>query len=145
MEYITMIMSGLALLAAIVCLILIIQEKKRNQKRNADLVNLISAECASVKNASAVAIMDSFKSVSDSYTQKFSEIRLEIDNLSTKFDELSTKVDRLEKGIVPDYQEALAAKNSVDEFNRGLSAIMGFDPMEAARKSRQERMGAEVN
>lgn len=145
MEYITMIMSGLALLAAIVCLIMIIQEKKRNQKRNADLVNLISAECASVKNASAAAIMNSFKSVNDSYTQKFSELRLEIDNRSTKFDELSTKVDRLEKGIVPDYQEALAAKNSVDEFNRGLSAIMGFDPMEAARKSRQERMGAEVN
>ena len=136
MEYITMIMSGLALLAAIVCLILLRREKKRNQKRNADLVNLINAECKSAKNAANKSILEAFKSVNHSYTQKISELMAEIDSHSTK-------IDKLEKGIVPDYQEALAAKNSVDEFNRGLSAIMGFDPMEAARRSRQERMGAE--
>lgn len=35
MEIITMILSGLALLAAVLCLILILREKKRNEKRNA--------------------------------------------------------------------------------------------------------------
>lgn len=118
MEYITMIMSGLALLAATVSLFLILHEKKRNQKRNADLVNLINAEAKALRK----------------------ENDWGIELVTTKVDNLSTKVDKLEAGIVPDYQEALAAKNSVDEFNRGLSAIMGYDPMEVARKAREERL-----
>lgn len=138
MEHITMIMSGLALLAAMVSLILTIREKKRNQKRNADLVNLIHAECNVVKGAVTLDNDVSFTSMKDAYTQKVAEMTLSIDKISTK-------VDKLEQGIVPDYQEALAAKNSVDEFNRGLSAIMGYDPMEIARKTRENRQyGGEV-
>jgi hypothetical protein len=41
MLIIAIIMSGLALLAATVCLILLIQEKKRNQKRNAALIDYV--------------------------------------------------------------------------------------------------------
>ena len=68
-----------------------------------------------------------------------------IEKLQNDFLAQSTKVDKLEQGIVPDYQEALAVKNSVDEFNRGLSAIMGYDPMEIARKTRENRQyGGEV-
>ena len=44
MEIATMILSGLALLAATVCLILLIQEKKRNQKRNTALCDLLREE-----------------------------------------------------------------------------------------------------
>ena len=117
MEYITMIISGLALLAATVSLFISLREKKRNQKRNADMCNYVNAECDAVSKDIAIAV-----------------------------NELSAKVDKLEKGIIPDYQEALAAKNSVDEFNRGLSAIMGYDPMEVARKAREERhYGGEVD
>ena len=128
MEYITMIMSGLALLAATVSLFVSLREKKRNQKRNADMCNYVEAVERDVKD----------------------DLWLQRDKLSAKIDievdKLSTKVDKLEQGIVPDYQEALAAKNSVDEFNRGLSAIMGYDPMEVARKAREERhYGGEVD
>ena len=128
MEYITMIMSGLALLAATVSLFISLREKKRNQKRNADMCNYVEAVERNVKD----------------------DLWLQRDKLSAKIDievdKLSTKVDKLEQGIVPDYQEALAAKNSVDEFNRGLSAIMGYDPMAVARKAREERhYGGEVD
>ena len=128
MEYITTIMSGLALLAATVSLFVSLREKKRNQKRNADMCNYVEAVERDVKD----------------------DLWLQRDKLSAKIDievdKLSTKVDKLEQGIVPDYQEALAAKNSVDEFNRGLSAIMGYDPMEVARKAREERhYGGEVD
>ena len=138
MEYITLIMSGLALLAATVCMIITLREKKRNQKRNADMVNLIKAECNAVKGEILIANDKAFRSVKEGYAQKFAEFQLALDGHSTK-------IDKLEQGIVPGYEEALAAKNSVDDFNRGLSAIMGFDPMEAARKAREERMyGGEV-
>lgn len=138
MEYITMIMSGLALLAATVSLFISVREKKRNQKRNADMVNYID-----VGNKNLVDAIELKEEV------LLSKIKGAFDAIwkySTEFDKLSTRVDKLEQGIVPDYQEALAAKNSVDEFNRGLSAIMGYDPMEVARKAREERhYGGEVD
>ena len=138
MEYITTIMSGLALLAATVSLFISLREKKRNQKRNADMVNYID-----VGNKNLVDAIELKEEV------LLSKIKGAFDAIwkySTEFDKLSTRVDKLEQGIVPDYQEALAAKNSVDEFNRGLSAIMGYDPMEVARKAREERhYGGEVD
>lgn len=138
MEYITMIMSGLALLAATVSLFISVREKKRNQKRNADMVNYID-----VGNKNLVDAIELKEEV------LLSKIKGAFDTIrkySTEFDKLSTKVDKLEQGIIPDYQEALAAKNSVDEFNRGLSAIMGYDPMAVARKAREERhYGGEVD
>ena len=165
MEYITVIMSGLALLAATVSLILTVCEKKRNQKRNADMANYVEYECCSVKddlcfhaeNFSArleglaqgvrhkSTELDEFNKAIRQKSTEIDELKEKFKNQSTKVDNLSTKVDNLEKGIVPDYEEALAAKNSVDEFNRGLSAIMGFDPMEAVKKSREQRKyGGEV-
>ena len=166
MEYITMIMSGLALLAATVSLIITLCEKKRSQKRNTDIFNYVEYECKAVKDViclhaetysaklEGLARCVRHKSTElDELKGWFNEQSTKIDNLSTKVDILrkdiedqSTKVDNLEKGIIPDYQEALAAKNSVDEFNRGLSAIMGYDPMEVARKAREERhYGGEVD
>ena len=152
MEYITMIMSGLALLAATVSLIITLCEKKRSQKRNADMVNFVEAECRVLKDD--ICIQREIQSGKcEGLAHIVRQKSTELDTLSTKVDILrkdiedqSTKVDNLEKGIIPDYQEALAAKNSVDEFNRGLSAIMGYDPMEVARKAREERhYGGEVD
>ena len=144
MEYITVIMSGLALLAATVSLILTVCEKKRNQKRNADMANYVEYECRSVKDDLCFHA-ENFSARLEGLAQGVRHKSTEIDELKEKFKNQSTKVDNLEKGIVPDYEEALAAKNSVDEFNRGLSAIMGFDPMEAVKKSREQRKyGGEV-
>ena len=144
MEHITMIMSGLALLAAMVSLILTIREKKRNQKRNADMSNYVEY--------SRKALRDEIDMGCDVLSERIGSLKEDvihnsacIDKLQNDFEAQSTKVDKLEQGIVPDYQEALAAKNSVDEFNRGLSAIMGYDPMEIARKTRENRKyGGEV-
>lgn len=138
MEYITMIMSGLALLAATVSLFISLREKKRNQKRNADMCNYVEAVERDMK--------DDLWLQRDKLSAKIDIAVDMIRQKSTEVDKLSTKVDKLEQGIVPDYQEALAAKNSVDEFNRGLSAIMGYDPMAVARKAREERhYGGEVD
>lgn len=58
---------------------------------------------------------------------------------------LSDRVSVLEQGLAPDYEAAKEAVKSVNDFNRGISGILGFDPMEAAKKSRQnERMGGEA-
>ena len=58
---------------------------------------------------------------------------------------LSDRVSVLEQGLAPDYEAAKEAVKSVNDFNRGISGILGFDPMEAVKKSRQnERMGGEA-
>jgi hypothetical protein len=120
MEIVTMILSGLALLAASVCLILLIQEKKRNQKRNTALVNLIdnyfTRSMTTLEGVRGCVVM-----------------------FNTTVTEMNSRVKKLEEGISPDYNEALAAKQAVDDFNMGISAILNFDPMAAMKKSREEQ------
>lgn len=52
------------------------------------------------------------------------------------------RVSHLEKGMVPDFEAAKAAVKSVNDFNSGLSAILNFDPMAAAKQQRSERTTA---
>ena len=109
MQIFTLILSGLALLAAIVSFAMTVQEKKRSQKRNA----------ASVK-----------------YIDK------SIDSLRRGFDD---RIAKLEQGITPDYEQAKAAANAVNDFNRGITNILGFDPVSALKKEQQrERLGGDV-
>lgn len=61
------------------------------------------------------------------------------------YKELLERIDNLEKGIVPDFEEAKSAVKAVDEFNRGLSNIMGFDPMEALQRDRLRAQGKGVD
>ena len=52
------------------------------------------------------------------------------------------RVSHLEKGMVPDFEAVTAAVKSVNDFNSGLSAILNFDPMAAAKQQRSERTTA---
>lgn len=112
MQIVCMILCGLALLAAIFDLILLRKEKKRNEKRNAAMVQLYQKE-------------------HDTLDKQIWAVR----------DVLVERLDKLEAGVMPDYEAARQAAEAVDEFNQGLSNILGFDPMEAARKSRQSTGG----
>lgn len=49
---ISTILGGLALLAAVTCLTLFFQEKKRNEKRRAAMIKLIQEECGDVASNS---------------------------------------------------------------------------------------------
>lgn len=117
MELITMIFSGLALLAATMCLCLTVQEKKRNQKRNAAALSYVDETVETVKSETVA------------YVAQFAK-------------DFDSRMERLEKGIVPDYEQALAAANAVNDFNRGISNILGYDPSEAIKAQREkERQG----
>ncbi len=51
------------------------------------------------------------------------------------------RLDALEKGTVPDYEKAKAAADAVNDFNAGISGILGFDPYAAIRKQREDNGG----
>ena len=52
---------------------------------------------------------------------------------------LAVRIESLENGTVPDFEQAKAAAKAVNDFNKGISAIMGYDPFEARRKAQEER------
>lgn len=64
------------------------------------------------------------------------------ENLKCAYRDISDLVERvsaMEKGMVPDFEAAKAAVKSVNDFNSGLSAILNFDPLAAAKQQRSER------
>lgn len=147
MEMIACIISGLALLAAGVCLYLTMREKKRSEKRNAAVVACIAAECEAVSKAAAAYTVEVRNAILLEVSERFTTEELEMHNaVDEKITEAITatcgRIEKLEKGIVPDYQEAMAAANAVNDFNKGISAILGYDPAEALQSRREkERTG----
>lgn len=170
---ITTILSGLALLVVIADLILTVREKKRGEERNAafeawkdsardTILHYIDSEIECVSTLHDIdvkkvrgevqEIRDNLKKMNCSFTEYISRENdrkvLDSEQRAELEKEISTirkRVHDLEGGIVPDYNEALAAKNSVDEFNKGLSAIMGYDPIAAYRKqAEKDKYGGEV-
>lgn len=123
MEIIAMILSGLALLAAIVCLILAFQEKKRNEKRNAALLQYVDAK---VREAEA------------KLSKEESHYRTCV---SQELNKMVERIEKLEKGITPDYEQAKIAADAVNDFNKGISNILGFDPLTALQAERQKETG----
>lgn len=116
MDTITMILSGLAFLAAIISLVLTVRNEKRSEKRNATLINYVGAECKAVSIAAGA------------YTEE-------------QVKKLTERIENLEKGITPDYEQARAAANAVNDFNKGISNILGFDPHEALLANRHKEVG----
>lgn len=111
MQIITLILSGLALLAASVSLLMSVIEKKRSKKRNADMLDYVTATV----------------------------------NRGIQSSGFESRIQKLEQGITPDYEQAKAAANAVNDFNRGITNIMGFDPVSALKKEQQrERLGGDV-
>ena len=119
MEIITLILSGLALLAASVCLVQLHRERKRSVKRNAALVRYVDKT------------RDGVESKMGTHAEKCVKACIE-------------RIEKLEKGVVPDFEQAKAAANAVNDFNKGISNILGFDPMTAlAEVQKKERYGDE--
>lgn len=72
-------------------------------------------------------------------SEKLPDIWNKLENIWTSTEDMLRRVENLEKGIVPDFEQAKAAAQAVDNFNAGLSGILGFDPIETARRQRKER------
>ena len=115
---IAIILSSLALLAATAGLILTIRERKRSQKRNAALLRYIERTARDTLAKATESAEALGKRCGD-------------------------RIEALEKGVVPDFEKAKAAANAVNDFNAGITSIMGFDPYEALRAQRDGNSGGD--
>lgn len=105
------LLGSLALLAATANIFLTIRERKRREKRNAALMQYIDV-------------------TADKLIARIAETECLLEAQDKRLREL-------ESGTVANYEKAKEAANALNDFNAGISGILGFDPMEALRKQRE--------
>lgn len=125
METLIYVLFGMCFILAVCCVV---------------LLRDVSGIRRTVKDARSrlETLETAFDSLED--RQSGAEDRLQAVCLS--INDLMKRVSHLEKGMVPDFEAAKAAVKSVNDFNSGLSAILNFDPMAAAKQQRSERTTA---
>ena len=133
MEIIALIVSGLALLAASVCLCLLVHEKKRNQERNAAMPKYVGIECEAVSKAAGA------------YTEELcAKLAGEITELRNRTDPEAVRraAEEILAQAVNDVCEKIAEPYGGHDFGLGINNIMNFDPRESiARQREKERTG----
>lgn len=142
MEVISLILSGLALLAAVANIILYFVEKKRADRRHKAMLNYIGNTCDGTQRAAERFTREYIKEFFDNEKELFKTENNEFfiafsKNVGERFDRQQQDIDNLKSGACPDYERALAAANAVNDFNAGISAIMNFDPIAAVKARRQ--------
>lgn len=124
---ICIILSSLALAAALVCTAVTVRERKRSRERNAAQLDEMKREFSvQIKKLDAHWIEQTKRR--DAAWEKVAR-------------EIQGRIDDLENGAVPDYEKAKAAAKAVDDFHEGLANILNFDPYDSARKNRDEGGG----
>lgn len=136
-----LIISGLALLAAVVSIVLYFVEKKRNAERRQALLDYINNYCESISESSE----DFAASMAKDLISRFETEKEFFNVANSKSYELiqaaikrnAEEIEKLKNGAVPDYEKAMEAAKAVNDFNAGISAIMNYDPIETVRSRRQ--------
>lgn len=119
MEMIALMLSGLALLAAGVCLCLLMREKKRNQERKAVLLDFIHAEVKAAVNE-AVKAADS--------PERMEAVRKAAEEIVAQ--------------AVDNVCEKISGAYTGNNFGLGINSIMNYDPHAALAVQRErERQG----
>lgn len=166
MQIITLILSILAFLAAGGALYLMLKERQHNRAMaegnktfKKTLTSYVTREINKAAEEIAAGVRESLNHMDTRITRAnkavdgiAADVRENADRINARIaktnqavmlvnkreKENSERIEKLENGCVPDFEEALQAVNAVNDMNRGIAGIFGFDPMEALKKSRQE-------
>ena len=117
------ILSSLALAAATGSIILTLRERKRNLERNAAQMDYADRVGSDILNRAADAVSAAAA------------------NLGMRIEKQGKELEELHKGIVPDFEKAKAAAQAVNDFNSGITGILGFDPYDALKAARAKESG----
>lgn len=134
MELISLILSGLALLVAAVNLTLFLVWRKRDNKRYETTLEYIDESddlsIGASKKFTKDALseqMDCFDEMFDAFGKKINERLKNFDGtVNGCFAAFEKRVSDLEHGICPDFNAAMAAKESVDKFSEGVMNILCY-------------------
>ncbi len=120
MAIIAIILSSLALLAAIGDTILTLRERKLSQERNAAQMQYADSVGREAVDKASKAAETCVSGLAGSMDKRLSD---------------------LEKGIVPDFEKAKVAADAVNDFSSGITGILGYDPFDALKAIRAKENG----
>lgn len=155
MQIITLILSILAVVLGAVALALVLLERKRrrelivavdkrfrgmveNNKKAREDVLQCAAEGDKRAMAAAEELFKKAEARFDKANLVLRAVSRRVADAQKTAKENKEHIEQLEKGCVPDFEEALRAVNAVNDMNSGIANIFGFDPLEALKQSRQE-------
>lgn len=128
MVFVALIIGSLALVAATVSVVLTVREQKRSQERNAAYVETMRTVVQEHRTALENFLLEELKKLEARTAQQVTEAQTKVEK----------RLSDLEGGVIPDYEKAKQAAKAVNDFSAGISGILGFDPMEALRQSREQ-------
>ena len=145
MIIVCIILSGLALLAAVANIILFCVEKKRREHWEKTMTNYVTAEASAATKAAEIFTKEHVAAMAEQADLKntafYESLSKHIDDTFEIYRKdmamIARDVEGLKNGIMPDYEMAMEAAKAVNNFNAGIANIMNFDPIDVARKQRQ--------
>ena len=146
MELISLILSGLALLVAAVNLTLFLVWRKRDNKRYETLLEYIDESDDLSIGASKKFTKDALSEQMDCFDEMFDAFGKKINERLKNFDgtvngcfvAFEKRVSDLEHGICPDFNAAMAAKESVDKFSEGVMNILCYGGVAPPKDPREK-------
>jgi len=152
MQILTLVLSALAFLMGAGTLILVLQERKHLRKHVQELnlsINKRFRGIAAGNQKSRAALLqhvdEAEKRTAAAAEKLVKDVNGRVDKANQALRAVGcavkknmARIDDLEHGVVPDFEAARKAVNAVNDINKGISGILGFDPLEALKQSRQE-------
>lgn len=62
-----------------------------------------------------------------------------IDDVRDAANGQAERITALENGVIPNYEEARKAVDSLNDFNKNLNSIMEYDPVASMKKARKKK------
>lgn len=155
MEVISLILSGLALLVSVGNLILFIWREKRSNRRYETLIKYIDTADDLTIGAAKKFTKESLKEQMDCFDEMFDvfdgRVMGKVNERLSNYDKtlmghnksVEKRLSDLEQGVCPDYNAAIAAKESVDRFSEGVMNILCYGnpapPKETKEKDKEDK------
>lgn len=155
MQILNLILSVLAVVLAGAALITVMGEKRRCSEQTAAINQRISGIVKSGKESRKAMLQyvdAANKSTAEATEKLVKTVNGRVDKVLTALRGVNSKAEEakkaakdnadhiaeLEQGVVPDFETARKAVDEVNKFNEGIAGILGFDPLNALKKGRQE-------
>lgn len=137
MQMFILFLIALAVVLAGAALILVVQERRYNREFTAAVDQRLKG-MAKVNKESKTALLQYVDEGDKKANARIDKAYVALKAVNDRAKENANHIKDLEQGVIPDYESARKAADEFNKFNEGIAGILGFDPLEAMKKSRQE-------
>lgn len=137
MQILILFLAALAVVLAGAALILVVQERRYNREFMTAVDQRFKG-MAKVNEKSKTALLQYVDEGDKKVNSRIDKAYVALKAVNDKTKKHDTRITDLEHGVVPDYETARKAADEFNKFNEGIAGILGYDPLEALKKSRED-------